>query len=233
METVDAAVVLYPRFTTLVGSVNPATLFDFPTAPLDVSRHSGIQFQLWTGSFSGGSARVFLEESLDGQTWVLGPGAASGVDLLGNDSRFFSYSFRLRWFRARMQLTGAASPIVTCWAAGLLRGGGSGVWAVERPTGGAVASRAAGAVTPPAFGKGGAWAAGSGVGDDSNGGGKGAPPRALPQVVRLESQGGAPGAVQPGQGASLDATAAALALVSGMDSGSIDHFLRMAAKAGK
>ena len=68
---------------------------------------------------------VFFEESLDCQTWVLGPSTPSGYAIGANEVKFFSYSFRLRWFRLRIELTGDW-PIVTCWAEGVLRGGGAG-----------------------------------------------------------------------------------------------------------
>jgi hypothetical protein len=140
METVDAAIVFLPRFTTLVGSVNSATNFDFATLPLDVSRYSGVQFQIWRSPMSSGSFAFFLEESLDAQTWVLGPAVPTAVSLVSDDTKFCSYNFRLRWFRLRVRLTGGASPIVSCWAEGLLRSGGSGVW----PVAGAMPGGAAG-----------------------------------------------------------------------------------------
>ena len=59
MESVEATIVFLPRFTTLVG---PGP---FRTLPLDVSKYSGAQFQLWVGPISAGSFTVYLEESLD------------------------------------------------------------------------------------------------------------------------------------------------------------------------
>lgn len=148
METVDAAIVFMPRFTTLVGSVTPATVFEFTTLPLDVSRYGGVQFQIWRSPMSSGSFEFLLEESLDAQTWVLGPSTPSAFALTSDQTKFCSYNFRLRWFRLKVRLTGGASPIVTCWAEGLLRAGGSGVWPVPgaAPAGGRFSATAAGEV---------------------------------------------------------------------------------------
>lgn len=153
MPDVDASIVFLPRFTTLVGASASGSIFEFTTLPLDVSKHSGAQFQIWRGPMSGGSFKFFLEESLDCQKWVLGASTPEGIDLNADDTKFCSYSFRLRWFRIRIQLTGAAWPIVTCWAEGLLRGGGGGFWPSQMPaTTGSPLVTAAGAITPPAPG---------------------------------------------------------------------------------
>lgn len=128
METVDAAIVFLPRFTTLVGADT-----DFATLPLDVSRYSGVQFQIWRSPMPGGAFAFYLEESLDAQTWVLGPAVPAAVALTSEDTKFCSYNFRLRWFRLRVRLSGTGWIAVTCWAEGLLRAGGSGVWPVAGP----------------------------------------------------------------------------------------------------
>ena len=154
MPDVDASIVFLPRFTTLVGNANPSAVFEFTTLPLDVSKHSGAQFQIWRGPMSGGTFKFFLEESLDGEKWVLGASTPEGIELNADDAKFCSYAFRLRWFRIRIQLTGAAWPIVTCWAEGLLRGGGGGVWpAPMQPTSSTTdALTAAGAIAPSQVG---------------------------------------------------------------------------------
>jgi hypothetical protein len=128
-ETVDASIVFLPRLTTLVGSTGSV----FTTLPLDVSQFSGVQFQVWRGPMSGGTFDLYLEESLDAQNWVLGPSTPTPFDFTSEMTKFFSYSFRLRWFRLRIHATG----IVTCWAEGLLRGGGAGAWPSAPPPGGA------------------------------------------------------------------------------------------------
>ncbi|MCK6479529.1 MAG: hypothetical protein L6R43_05080 [Planctomycetes bacterium] len=154
METVDATIVFLPRFTTLVG---PGEFF---TLPLDVSRYAGAQFQVFLGGLSNGSFTVYLEESLDADTWVLGPATPEGVVLGAGETRFFSYGFRLRWFRLKVKLLGGTDSLATCWAEGLLRGGGGGVWALpkrETPAGsgptataaGAAAARTGESVAPP------------------------------------------------------------------------------------
>ncbi|MCE9637719.1 MAG: hypothetical protein K8T90_18625 [Planctomycetes bacterium] len=127
MADVDAAIVFLPRFTTLAGATS------FATQPMDVSAYGGVQFQLWRGPFRTKSPSpaakltAYLEESLDTETWVLGP-SAPGPHVIGQaEIKFFSYDFRLRWFRLRIAVEGD-EPMVTCWAEGLLRSGGGGVW---------------------------------------------------------------------------------------------------------
>jgi hypothetical protein len=130
--SVDASIVFLPRFTTLVG----ATVFT--TLPLDVSRYSGAQFQVWRGTPRTASSTptfkflLSLEESLDTETWVLGPATPTPIEVDASNDKFFSYSFRLRWFRLNIEIQGD-DPIVTCWAEGLLRGGGGGVWSAPGP----------------------------------------------------------------------------------------------------
>lgn len=131
MSSVDAGIVFLPRFTTLVGQT------DFLTAPLDVSRQGGIQFQVWRGpirtSSGTGEMNLLLEESFDAVTWALGPSTAQAYTLLEDTPHFFSYSFRLRWFRLKFTLAGT-NPMVSCWAEGLLRGGDGGMWGSYAPT---------------------------------------------------------------------------------------------------
>lgn len=130
MSSVDAGIVFLPRITTLVGQT------DFLTAPLDVSRQGGIQFQVWRGpirtSSGTGEMNLLLEESFDAVTWALGPSVAQAFTLLENTPHFFSYSFRLRWFRLKFTLAGT-DPMVSCWAEGLLRGGDGGMWGTYAP----------------------------------------------------------------------------------------------------
>lgn len=135
MADVDAAIVFLPRFTTLVGASS------FTTLPLDVSRFGSAQFQLWRGPLRGTAPTflAYLEESLDAEHWVLGPSTPTGYDPATDDPtlvrpKLFSYGFRLRWFRIRVEL-GGVDPAVTCWAEGLLRdGGGGGAWVQNAPS---------------------------------------------------------------------------------------------------
>ncbi len=159
MPNVDAAIVFLPRFSTLVGASS------FTTQPLDVSRFASAQFQLWRGPLRGTDPTFlcYLEESLDADHWVLGPSTPTGYDPGTDDPtltrpKLFSYAFRLRWFRVRVEL-GGTDPVATCWAEGLLRGGGGGgAWAPPRAAtsgspaarrGGASPSIDLGAITPP------------------------------------------------------------------------------------
>ena len=140
MPAVDSSFVALPRFTTLAGEAM------FTTLPMDVSSFGGAQFQVWRGEFRVTSPTpepafdVYFEESLDTDTWVRGPSAAEKFVIGENDLKFFSYNFRLRWFRLRIDVRGA-NPIVTCWAEGLLRGGGDGLWKYPYgPPGGGIAA---------------------------------------------------------------------------------------------
>ena len=125
MPAIDSGLVFLPRFTTLVGEM------EFTTAPLDVSGQAGTQFQVWRGPLrsTGGTPAftLFIEESLDAQTWALGPSTPQGFPILENATQFFAYSFRLRWFRLRVLVAGT-NPMVSCWAEGILRAGDGGLW---------------------------------------------------------------------------------------------------------
>ena len=154
MAAIDAGVVFLPRFTTLVGDTS------FATAPLDVSRQGGVQFQVWRGpirtSSGSGTLGILLQESFDGQTWSVpgggGPTAGSPTLIGEAGPAFFSYTFRLRWFRVVFDLNGT-NPMVTCWAEGLLRGGGEGMWGGAHDIAGdmarAVAERPSGKMPGP------------------------------------------------------------------------------------
>ena len=134
--SVDASIVFLPRFTTLVGAKT------FTTPPVDVTSFAGAQFQVWRGpirtSSGSGTFKITFEESLDSMHWVQGPATPTEFDIPESDAKFFSYSFRLRWFRMSIEVAGT-DPIVTAWSEGLLRGGGGGMW------GAAAAARAAAA----------------------------------------------------------------------------------------
>lgn len=123
MGYAKSALTILPRFTTLVGKgVAPGTS-TFTTQPLDVSEYASAEFEFRRGPLCGGATptfTAFLEESLDGQNWITGAGTSTyGIDP-GTNGRFFSYGFRLRWFRLRIVLYGSNTR-VTCWAEGLLR----------------------------------------------------------------------------------------------------------------
>ncbi len=183
MSMVDSAIVLLPRFTTLVGASS------FTTLPLDVSKYGSAQFHLWRGPLRGTPAGflAYLEESLDAEHWVLGPSTPTGYDPAIDDPtltrpKLFSYGFRLRWFRIRIELSGTA-PGCTCWAEGLLRdGGGGGAWvnsaSVAPASVGSAAIATAAVRASPGPTIGGSGSGGGGLGGPSRGRGD------VPFVVR-------------------------------------------------
>jgi len=149
MSAVDAGVVFVPRYTTLVGAGV------FTTAPIDVSMQGGVQFQVWRGPFNvssgAGTLTLYLEESLDCESWALGPSTPAPITIIepvvSGVVQFFSYDFRLKWFRLRFETAGN-NPMVAVWAEGILRGGGGGMWGIP-----AISGAAAGEVAgyrPPA-----------------------------------------------------------------------------------
>ena len=81
MPAIDSTFVLLPRFTTLAGATS------FTTLPMDVSAFGGAQFQVWRGQFRtkddsiAKSFKIYLEESLDTQTWVLGPDTPAAITI--------------------------------------------------------------------------------------------------------------------------------------------------------
>lgn len=114
----DAGLILFPKFTSFVGTAANQT--SFTTTPIDVSQFGSAQFQFWRGPIQGSPPlfKVYLEESLDGDSWSTPPGGTGGYDPGENASKMFSYAFRFRWFRVRVEFKGE---FVTCWAEGLLR----------------------------------------------------------------------------------------------------------------
>ena len=117
----ESTIVLFPRYTTLIGA--DLAQKEFTTLPLDVSRFGSAQFRIVARGLAGQSPlyAVYLEESLDTETWQLGASAPVAVIMNGsNSSVFVSYAFRLRWFRLRVTLEGVDS-MLTLWAEGLLR----------------------------------------------------------------------------------------------------------------
>jgi len=138
MSAVDASIVLLSRFTTLVG------VDTFHTLPLDVSRYGGAQFQVWSAQ----GMKIRFSESLDTENWTLGPSTPTTFTINPNEVKFFGYTFLLRWFRLEIVVESAA-PLVTCWAEGLLRGGGAGAWPEPRTSSGPVVDLRGGAVHPP------------------------------------------------------------------------------------
>lgn len=112
---IQVPVVLYPRFTTLYGTLA------LEGYPIDVSAYEAIHLNTWTTPVGGGgvaSLTLHFFESLDRVEWEPIPGTAPlsptpGVETpkqikLGN-----------RWFRVSVVMTGA-DPIATLWLEGFL-----------------------------------------------------------------------------------------------------------------
>lgn len=117
MSRAHPGVAFFPRFTTLVGATS------FTTTPIDVSRLDSARLQLWRGDLRGTAPTfaLYLEESLDAENWVQGPGSSAAFDVsAAGQPKFLTYCFQLRWFRLRIEL-GGGSPMVSCWVEGLLR----------------------------------------------------------------------------------------------------------------
>lgn len=114
MPAAESTIVFLPRFTTLLAGTHT-------TQPLDVSQFASAQFQFWRGAdFAAptSAVTVYLEESLDCVAWTLGASSPKSVVVAAEKSKFFSYGFRLRWFRLRVVVDPA---MVTCWSEGILR----------------------------------------------------------------------------------------------------------------
>ena len=117
----DAALVLFPKFTTLVS--DGSNVQTYTSAPLDVAAFGSAQFQVWRGDMVGDGThgptfKAFIEESTDGEKWVMPSGGSAGVDPGKETARMLSYAFRLRFFRLRIDFKGR---FASCWAEGLLR----------------------------------------------------------------------------------------------------------------
>lgn len=126
MPGAESTIVIFPRYSTLVASTDLATPnVNFNSLPLDVSRFGAAQIQVWRGGPVNDVGpnekycQIFLEESLDAQTWMLGPSTPEAIPLYQDKILYLSYSFRLRWFRMRVQIIDAR--MTTLWAEGLLR----------------------------------------------------------------------------------------------------------------
>lgn len=121
----ESALVLFPRFTSFVGSG------DWTSVPLDCSAYGTAQIELWRGPLVGGGGGgtatfgAFLEESLDGVRWQPDAASAHAYDPGEGASVVLAHVFSMRWFRIRIKLDqpnpGNPKPQVTCWAEGMLR----------------------------------------------------------------------------------------------------------------
>lgn len=126
MSGIESYVVFFPRFTTLAAGVGAVS---FTSIPLDVSQFGGVQMEAWMGEVLpyGGTShfKIYLEESLDGTTWEDEMSTVYEFDQAHTYAgKFFSFGFRLRWFRVRLELTNIN--LVTTYVEGIMRAGGGG-----------------------------------------------------------------------------------------------------------
>lgn len=126
MSGAESALVLIPRFTSFVGEGERTSV------PIDVSSYSSAQIELWRGPLFGSGDdtpakfRAYLEESLDGVTWQPPADVAHGYDPGAEKSAVLSHMFTMRWFRIRVKVDIGSgfpptTPMVSCWAEGMLR----------------------------------------------------------------------------------------------------------------
>ncbi|MCE9635091.1 MAG: hypothetical protein K8T90_05230 [Planctomycetes bacterium] len=101
-------VVMFPRFTTLIGEA------DYETAALDVTDfdRAVLSFEQGVTFPGGGTMTVYFEDSHDGDRWFPLASASLATQIVRLD-------LPRRWFRMRISITGPAA--ITCWCAGTLR----------------------------------------------------------------------------------------------------------------
>lgn len=110
-------VILYPRFTTLVGEG-----VEFFTFPLDIAAYEGARLTFWRGPLLGTlpQMKFYLEESIDRQIWSTCSGIpATGFEISEATEAEKQFTFSKKWFRAMAILVGA-NATGTCWAQGFL-----------------------------------------------------------------------------------------------------------------
>jgi len=108
------ALVLIPRYTTLVGANT------FTTVGLEVVQYSKALANVWRSTMIGssGTFQVSFEESTDGVTWTVctnGGAADPGADT----EIQYTPQINKRWFRVKVVTTGTDVG-VTCWVVGFL-----------------------------------------------------------------------------------------------------------------
>ena len=106
-------VVLFPRFTTLVGAN-----IDFATLPLEVSAYDQEQITFWRGPLVNGLAMyVVVQESNDRDAWS----TLDSFQVPQEEETPSVADLSRRWFRVVVRLSPSSvgvQAIVSCWAQG-------------------------------------------------------------------------------------------------------------------
>lgn len=108
------SLVLFPRYTTLLGATT------FTTLALDATDYQSAIVNVWRAPLIGtaGSITVSFEESTDQDTWTTCANGTGG-DPGPNTEVQYKPSIAKRWFRAKVVL-GGTDPGATFWALGFL-----------------------------------------------------------------------------------------------------------------
>ncbi len=109
--------VMFPRFTTLVGDSV------FVTVGMDVTNFSSAIVNVWRGALIGTGTpgvKFYFDESTDQVTWTTcsGTSGSGQAPSAGNEAQYTA-TLTKRWFRIRAEL-GNADNAVSCWAVGFL-----------------------------------------------------------------------------------------------------------------
>ncbi|MGE0190459.1 MAG: hypothetical protein AB7T63_00310 [Planctomycetota bacterium] len=108
-------VVIYPRFTTLFGTLALASY------PIDVSPYEAITLNWWTtalGGTGGPTCSMTFFESIDRISWEPFSGVSPLVPVAGTEVSQY-LKFTSRWFRATITMVGT-NPVMTTWLEGML-----------------------------------------------------------------------------------------------------------------
>jgi hypothetical protein len=115
MAGVMVPLVLLPRYTCYSGADI------FTTNPFDVSAYANVVLNMWRSAMFGTTPlfKVTFQESTDLVTWFTMGGTTVDYELDPDVEEQFTAAVTKRWFRLKVQLTGA-TPVATCWAVGSL-----------------------------------------------------------------------------------------------------------------
>jgi hypothetical protein len=108
----NVPVVIFPRYTTLIGGM------PFPTAPIPVAAYSSIFLDFWHGFIAGGfPLGIYFNESNDGQVWTVCDGGPWAVPVAPSELALTA-KLSKAWFQFVVIPAGGPAASVTCWAQG-------------------------------------------------------------------------------------------------------------------